>query len=122
MTNNASFAIYINGDDNIQMIYQIKNFILTQSPYSDIFVTGDDNVALDGSFSILSSFYLKFFNGSIIFTSPQDYITNIDTVALAKSYVLIKSLEELSQNQATNKNNFKNAVLLTITDGEIHEV
>lgn len=122
MTNNSSFAIYINGDDNIQTIYQIKNFILTQSPYSDIFITGDDNVGLDGSFSILSSFYMKFFNGSIIFTSLQDYIANMDIVSLAKSYVFIKSMEELSTNQVMNKNNFKNVVLLTITDGEIHEV
>lgn len=120
--NHQHFAIYINGNDNIETINKLKNFIITQSPYSDIFITSDDNVGLNGSFSILSSFYLKFFHGSIIFTSLEDYISNMEVVSLAKNYVLIQSIEELSQNQISRTTLTSKATLLTITDGEIHEV
>lgn len=119
---NKSFAIYINAENSIAEIENIRSFISIQYPYSDIFVCCDDNVNLVNSLSIVPSFYLKFFQGSIIFTSLDDYALYQDSVKLAKVYIIVKSAEDILNNDINSKYNLKDAVLLTITDGEIHEV
>ena len=118
---NKAFAIYINNNDSIEDIERIRNFNITQSSYSDIFVCSDDNVVITNSFSLLPSFYLKFFQGSIIFTNIENYMEYKDVAKLAKSYIIVKSAQEMVDN-SINKHNLKDAMLLTITDGEIHEI
>lgn len=119
---NNNFAIYINKNDTIEEIQRIKTFILTQSPYSDIVILCDDNVSINGSFGILSSFYMKFFKGSIIFTDLQDYIEYKETSKLCQIYVIVKSAKEIVENNMLQRNSVSNTIFLTITDGEIHEI
>lgn len=120
--NNNIFAIYINKNDSIEHIEKIKSFILMQFPYSDIVIFCDDNISIDRSFSILSSFYIKFFKGSIIFTDINDYISYQEIAKLSQIYVLINSTNDIIDKNMFTKNSISNTILLTITDGEIHEI
>lgn len=118
---NKAFAICIDNNDSIEDIERIKNFIIVQYPYSDIFVCTDDSVTISSNFSIMSSFYLKFFRGSIIFTNIENYIEYSNIAKLAKQYLIVKSVEEMVDKGIT-KQNINNTMFLTITDGEIHEI
>lgn len=119
---NNNFAIYINQNDSIEYINQIKTFILTQSPYSDIVIFCDDNVLIGESYGILSSFYIKFFKGSIIFTDIEDCISYRDIAKLSQLYAIAKSAQDIVNKDILTKNSISNIILLTITDGEIHEI
>lgn len=120
--NNNNFAIYINHNDSIEDIEKIKTFILTQFPYSDVFIFCDDNISIDRSFGVLSSFYIKFFQGSIIFTDFSDYMEYKEIAKLSQLYVIIKSAHNILDKNTLTKNSVSNTILLTIINGEIHEI
>lgn len=116
-----TFVIYIDENDNESFVKHIKSFILNQFVYADICISSDDNIIVSQDYSILSSFYLSFFQGNIIYTNIENYLNYKHAHKLAKKYVLVANSDELLKKNIS-KSSIMNATILTITDGEIHEI
>ena len=69
----------------------------------------------------LSSFYMRFYRDSLLFTNLEDFLSNQYDVISNDIYVMVLK-KELESNYI-NKNSIKNVKFLTFDDnGEIHEI
>lgn len=87
-------AILTNTRINIDYVV---NSIKQKNHIDDIVILSDaDNTIGIKNYAILPSFYLKFFDGSVVFTDINDYMIYKDEV-VSREMFLLSNLEELLQ-------------------------
>jgi len=89
-------AILTNSIVNID--YLIKT-ISQKYDIDDIIIFSDSNQILDiGDYAIFSSFYLKFFDGSVVFTNTDDYLAYKDTIVSNEIFLLSDADDLIAAN------------------------
>jgi hypothetical protein len=70
------FAIYTNKIDSL-IVEPVKDFIINKYNANNDFNIFSDiiSVSAEPSYAILSAYYLPFYNGILIFTSLEDYVS-----------------------------------------------
>lgn len=114
--NTNLIALYSNDPNkNKDIILNIKNFILQNNKYSDFTIISDStNLKGINNTSLIFSFYLKFFNGTIIFIDINDYLLYKDEI-IAKCIVFLQN-NDLS---TVDRNCIKECDILTIENNSI---
>lgn len=100
---------------NKETIIKIKNYINNHYEFSDFVIISDLNyLDKDIDASVLSSFYLKFFSGSVIFLDPQDYMLYSDNM-------MCNSILYLETKDIANidRNTIKNCDILTCNNNNL---
>lgn len=93
-------AIYSNNLTKDTYI-KIKNYLNKKYLYYDCVIFSDNLLDKSIDATIVSSFYLRFFNGSIIFTNIDDYIYYKDLI-ISNSVCLITTPDLLISNGLAN--------------------
>lgn len=89
-------AILVN-DEKINIDY-ILNKIIQNIQIDDIVIFSDsNNISNIKDMAVLSSFYLKFFDGSIVFTNINEYLTYKDEIVADETF-LVSDLQTLLEN------------------------
>jgi hypothetical protein len=110
-----TFAIFCNEQtDTLDILY---NHIL-QKYFSDIFlVTDNTSISFKKHYSILYSFYLRFYKGAVIFLNINDYLSNKLNVQDNQIYVVceVKDLIDVG----LDKNSLSGVKLIKIQNDEV---
>jgi hypothetical protein len=113
------FAIY---SDNINKntYIAIKNYLSKKYSYYDCVIFSDSflDKAIDAT--IVSSFYLRFFVGSVIFTNIEDYIYYKDLI-ISNSIFLITTPDLLRNNGLADYKKYS-LTILNIEKEDIYEI
>lgn len=105
-TQNNSIGIWISNPNDITKIPSIlKHFI----NINDIFIISDNTIT-SIEYGIISSFYVKFFDGVIAFTCIDDFISNKNNLRTQKIVLLTNSSEMLKSNM--NQDFFKDVMVI----------
>jgi hypothetical protein len=100
--------------DNSQIIKEIKNFLLSDNPFSDFVVFTPDLIkSYDTETSILIDYYMLFYKGLIIFLSVDDFLIYKDKI-IGKPCVFLQNIPN-----NIDKSQLKNCMILTITDNQM---
>lgn len=93
--------------ENADVIEKLKDFMLASNKYGDFFVcTGVMDVGL-AHYATMGSFYLKFFDGDIVFLNIEDYTEYQDKIIGRPILYLSET------NETTAKYNLKKYRIIT---------
>ena len=116
-----SYGIVFNDINNLNFIIPVVKWIKSNYQFADINIFSSKEVLLDNpKIASLSMFYLKFFDGSVIFLNAKDY-TEYRGEILSNSIFLLTSVDDLLSNNLS-KQSLSNVTLLTIESGDIHAI
>lgn len=106
-------AIFTNTNDNqISRIYKAIS-----KDYDDICVfTENPDLIVDKELAVLYSFYMGFYNGTILFTNLDDYIEHYETTK-GKKKLLICEVSEIT-HKGLDKSYFKNTNFIKISSND----
>lgn len=114
------YALYSDSVNSLGLIDTIYRFCKSKNNYCDFNIFSNNEPIFYGTnIGTLPTFYMKFYNGSIIFCNIKDYIEYEKTL-LHQAY-LITSVEEMVSVGHT-KSSLKNVVLLKVDGDTIHEI
>lgn len=84
------FALFTN-NPNPEIISGVKNFLFTNYDVIDFTIFCDNIIKdIDNSCAILTSFYLTFYKGVIIFDNELDYESKKDSLGINHEIYIIK--------------------------------
>jgi hypothetical protein len=115
-----SYAIYSDNNVDTAMVSSIYRHFKQKNPYCD-FLLFSNNEYLFHNLVIasLSTFYMKFYTGIIIFTNVDDYI-EYQPCLLNPAYI-ITSIEEMADKGYT-RSSICDAILLNMNGDTIYEI
>ncbi len=111
------FAIYTN-QLNPRIVEQVRTFIISKYNANNDFNIFSDVIPVNAepSYAVLSAYYLPFYNGILIFTSLEDYISKKDDiVAGIVIYILV---DPQTLNNGTNQQ----TKFISIVDDKVVEL
>lgn len=119
---NSSFAIYCRNidDDCISLVLSTRQYLNKTNSYYDFFVFVDDNARAKLGCASLSSFYMRFYKGGVVFTNLEDYLLNKDKILSSHIFIITTAKELIEYN--TLKNKILNVTILKNINGELYEV
>lgn len=113
------YAIYID-DGNSGLVNKIYAYFKQKNPYCDFTIlSNNEPLFYNQNISSLSTYYLKFFDGSIIFCNINDYMEHAD--AMMQNCYLITTAEDMIR-VGRSKQQLHNATLLSFDGDEIYEL
>jgi hypothetical protein len=108
------YAIFTNEyTSNIDNIY---NFLI-QKLVDVCIITESTSLVLDKKYAILYAFYLKFYDGCVIFLNLEDYIDNYETTKHLKKYLLC-SIADINE-KGLDKSYFRNTTFIQISEEKV---
>lgn len=117
---NINLGIYIDDIEDINIIDSIRLFLETKYDIVSIHLFGDTILTKNINIAYLSSFYMSFFKGSLLFTNLENFLINKDSI-ISQDIFVITSLQELYNHHIT-KHSLETIKLLTIENGAINEI
>ena len=108
-------------DNTTNLIKAIQQYIFDNYSFYDIFLFVDDIINEPTDCAALSSFYMRFYKGSLVFTNLEDYLSNQDKI-LSTNIFIISSAEQLIEYNESKLKLQKNTKLLQYKDNRINEV
>lgn len=118
--NTINIAIYIDNDSDLNIIPAIKNFFSKKYPIVLPHIFHDHLISTYVDFAYLPTFYMSFYQQSLVFTNLENFLINQNNINSSDIYV-ITNKEELENNHMTKKE-LANIKLLSINNGEIYEL
>lgn len=114
------YAIYSDSPDDNVVITMAYDFCKTRDPYCTFHIFSDnEQIFYTFNIATLSTYYLKFYDGNIIFCNLNDYI-EYENSLLLNGYV-VTSTQDLI-NAGLSKNTIKRASILGVNGGKLYEV
>jgi hypothetical protein len=111
------FAIYTNKIDSL-IVEPVKDFIINKYNANNDFNIFSDviSVSAEPSYAILSAYYLPFYNGILVFTSLEDYISKQNEIVEdIVAYVIIDP-------QTTNNDTKQQTKFISVVDNKVVEL
>lgn len=113
------FAIYSNSINN-NLYTMIKNYLDQRYLYYDCVILSDSILNKDIDATIVSSFYLRFFRGYVIFTNIEDYVY-YKALIVSNHLFLITTPDLLKIEKLTNEDK-KITTILNTEKGYLYEI
>lgn len=108
-------AIYTkNFNQHSTIIEKIKSFF--QNEYTDIFICTSLMTDSISTYACLPEFYLKFFNGYVVFLNVEDFLEHSNNII--GSSVLFIDKKDVTKVVSMNKLTFKQTDFLTLDDND----
>lgn len=118
--NTINIGIYIDSDNDLDTIPAIKSFFSKKYPVALLHIFHDHLISTYVDFAYLPTFYMSFYQQSLVFTNLENFLINQNNINSSDVYV-ITNKEELENNHMTKKE-LENIKLLSISNGEIYEL
>lgn len=113
--NKSSLGIFLDQDTEDPNLDLYKVFF--KDTYDDIVIISDSIMNTKPNWAMVSSYYLRFFPGAILFTDIGSYMAHKDML-LSKDIYLYSSPQDLLSNNVS-LNMLKNTKLVTINNNTI---
>jgi hypothetical protein len=114
----TSFAVF-HDRAHEDIVKSVKKYVDKNAQYYDFTVFSDNMNSFCGH-AILSTFYMRFYKGNLVFTNLEDYLLYEKKITAKKRFV-VTNIEELREYNITPKN-LTNTTILQYVDGEINEL
>lgn len=104
---NNSIGIWISTKEDIEKIPIIINYF--KDSVRDIFLISDESIYTP-DYAVISSFYINFYNGCVVFLSLDDLLSNKSNLRSEKIYLLSSSQDII--NSSLDKTYFNNITII----------
>lgn len=115
-----NIGIYINNSITQNFVDSIIKFLQSKHEVVCPHIFSDDYIVSYFDLACLPSFYMYFYNKSILFTNLNDFLANRYDI-LSKDIYVITNINELKEHYLTPQN-LNGIKLLQIINGEINEI
>lgn len=116
----SNIGIHIDGPTSKDTIdIAIKHFKKLNA-FVGFHIFTDEDITTHMDMAYLSCFYMNFYTESILFLNLENFLANQDNI-ISENIYLLTSKEELDSHHIT-KNDLKKIHILTIQNGDIHEL
>lgn len=115
-----NYSIYTDDPQTSKLIPIVYKYIKSINQYADFHIFSNNELFFHNSnIGSLSTYYIKFYQGHVIFCNIKDYLEYKDT--LINKCFLIGSVDDLIAS-GYSKHKLGDTVLLTIDGDTIHEI
>ena len=112
-----TLAIFVDINDDINIVPHINNYFKYQ--YDDFVIISDQTDKMGTEYAIIPSIYLKFFQHSVVFLSPQTFLEK--EYVLANEIFICASVDDLL-SCFINKQRLRNIKLISIKNEKIEVI
>jgi hypothetical protein len=115
-----NIGIHIDGPTSKDTLDLAIRYFKKLNNFTNLHIFTDEDITTHMDMAYLSCFYMNFYTEGILFLNLENFLANQQNI-ISDSIYLLTSKEELNSHYIT-KNDLKNIHLLTLQNGDIHEI